>query len=141
MSILPIRFPLWAETLRPRDFVISFEKRFHRSSLTLRHPSGQSDHATLEVRIHLSLDSMGDKKQGTHETSFKANLTGLRTFLGVIPELHGDVDDINSTITEAIHEADKLYVPRTSRRRLSSNKLPKRIRRQLDSRNQPLRKV
>ena len=35
----------------------------------------------------------------------KVNLTGLRTFLGAIPELQ-DVDDINSMIIEAIHEAD-----------------------------------
>ena len=97
------------------------------TTLTLRHPSGK---ATTR------LWTQWVTKTRYSRNFSKANLTGLRTFLGAIPELHGDVDDINSTITEAIHEADKLYVPRTSRRRLSSNKLPKRIRRQLDSRNQ-----
>ena len=113
------------------DLVITNEKHFI-DNIDIKAPSEKSDHATLEFEFICYWTQWVTKTRNSRNFS-KANLTGLRTFLGAIPELHGDVDDINSTITEAIHEADKLYVPRTSRRRLSSNKLPKRIRRQLDS--------
>ena len=116
------------------DLVITNEKHFI-DNIDIKAPFGKSDHATLEFEFICYWTQWVTETRYSRNFS-KANLTGLRTFLGAIPELHGDVEDINSTITEAIHEADQLYVPRTSRRRLSSNKLPKRIRRQLDSRNQ-----
>ena len=116
------------------DLVITNEKHFI-DNIDIKAPFGKSDHATLEFEFICYWTQWVTEKRHSRNFS-KANLTGFRKFLGAITELHGNVEDNNSTITEAIHKADRLYVPRTSRRRLSSNKLPKRIRRQLDSRNQ-----
>ena len=104
-------------------------------NINIKASFGKSDHANLKLEfIYYWTQWMIETRYSRNFS--KANLTGLRAFLGAIPELHGDVEDINRTITEAIHEVDRLYTPRTSRRRLLSNKLPKQIHRQLDTRNQ-----
>ena len=116
------------------ELVITDEQHFI-DNIDVKATFGKSDHATLEFEFICYWTQWVTETRYSRNFS-KANLTSLRKFLGAIPGLHGYVEDINSTITEAVHETDKLYVPRTNRRRLSPNKLPKRIRRRLDSRNQ-----
>ncbi|GAA56337.1 hypothetical protein CLF_110665 [Clonorchis sinensis] len=113
------------------DLVITNERHFV-DQVTINAPLGHSDHCVLTFDF-ICYWARNPEPQTWIRNFCRADFSGMRIFLNQVKLGPASVEDLYRTIVQKVHEADAISVPIKPACSWMSRKLPKRIRRLLES--------